>query len=65
MRVRLGTVEVTDEEREIIYRYQHGKKGLATRRDVRLMYIMGGEQFFQDMEVDVADNTLGDGVDVR
>lgn len=65
MRVRLGTIEVTDEEREIIYRYQHGKRGLATRKDVRSMYIMGGEQFLKDMECDVADNTLGDGVDVR
>ena len=65
MRVRLGTIEVTDEEREIIYRYQHGKKGLATREDVRWMYIAGGEQFLQDMEVDVANNTFGDGVDVR
>tara|TARA_R100001443_G_scaffold829_1_gene3238 strand:+ start:777 stop:974 length:198 start_codon:yes stop_codon:yes gene_type:complete len=65
MRVRLGSVEVTDEEREIIYRYQTGKKGLATRRDVRSVYIMGGEQLFQDMECDVADNTFGDGVDVR
>ena len=65
MRVRLGTIEVTDEEREIIYRYQHGKKGLATRKDVRLLYISAGEQFITDMECDVADNTLGNGVDVR
>tara|TARA_R110000824_G_scaffold301954_1_gene489871 strand:- start:190 stop:387 length:198 start_codon:yes stop_codon:yes gene_type:complete len=65
MRVRLGTIEVTDEEREIIYRYQHGKKGLATRSEVRLVYISGGDQFVTDMECDVADNTLGDGVAVR
>jgi CxxC motif-containing protein (DUF1111 family) len=52
MKVRLGTVEVDDEIREIIYRYLHGKKGLATRRDVRHVYLMGGEQFMTDMKCD-------------
>ena len=53
MRVRLGTVEVDDRIREIIYRYQHGKKGLATRNDVRSVYMMGGDQFISDMESDI------------
>ncbi len=53
MKVRLGTVEVDDRIREIIYRYQNGKKGLATRKDVRSVYMMGGDQFITDMEVDV------------
>ena len=53
MKVRLGTVEVDDRIREIIYRYRNGKKGLATRNDVRSVYMMGGDQFITDMEVAV------------
>ena len=61
MKVRLGTVEVDDEIREIIYRYQNRNKGLATRADVRRVYESGGEQFITDMESDL----IADGVEVR
>ena len=53
MKVRLGTVEVDDRIRDIIYLYRNGQKGLATRNDVRRVYMMCGDQFITDMEVDV------------
>ena len=61
MKVRLGTIEVDDDIREIIYRYHYGKKGLASRADVRWVYEAGGHQLIVDMESDL----VSAGVEVR
>jgi len=52
MKVRLGTIEVSDERRLAIAAY-NGGKGLATRKDVYQMAHSAMDAFFVDIEFDV------------
>ena len=54
MKVRLGTIEISDERRRKLNVYR-GMKGLASRADVRRMALDGIYQYFVDMEYDVGE----------
>jgi len=48
MKVRLGTVEVDDFVRRAI-RARYGQGGLATREEVRFIYMSSGEEVLTDI----------------
>ena len=48
MKVRLGTIEIDDEERRLLASYI-GRKGLATREEVRSFYIQNAEANLEDI----------------
>ncbi len=55
MRVAIGTVLVDDETRRAIRRY-YGEKGLATRSEVRELFIALAESDLQCMKSDDEDD---------
>lgn len=54
MKVRLGTIEIDDEERRAIRAY-YGQRGLATRADVRAFFIAMAEADLETIVHDFAE----------